>query len=130
YITVDAKNELPDPVDLANKVTRAVCFKLPDLVPLRDETTCDSASGKLYVTVQNQGTEYARPSTTRVQFAGADQFKDAETKGLEPGEKIKLTFDIPSALSGKSFNYTINLDWYKVVEESNKDNNVLHRSCG
>jgi hypothetical protein len=70
----------------------------PDLIPVPDPKLgfCKRRDLKLTVTVKNQGSVAAGPSTTTVDFGGAGNASQP-TPGLAPGASVDLVFDIPAA---------------------------------
>ena len=131
YITVDAKNDLGEG---SRQMFLGVGYgpRLPDLVPVTNEKgSYSSISGKkLKFAVQNQGTDYARRSTTEVVLKGYDPIR-IPTSDLDPGYEAEVTIDIPEALyeSGGELHYKITVDVDNVVNESNKNNNVAEGIC-
>ena len=130
-ITVDAKRQLGEGF---TRVTFGVGRgpKLPDLVLVPDKNGKygSQVGNKLEFQVQNQGTDYARRSTAKLEFDG-DGEKKVTTTELEPGEETVLSFEIPDGLykGGLEVKYKITLDADNVVKESNKNNNVAQGVC-
>ena len=75
--------------------------ELPDLVPVPDASGgfCRIRDGKLLVTVKNQGTGWAGPSTTTVEFFGQGPVSKP-TIALAPNASTDLLFDIPPGCFG------------------------------
>lgn len=104
---------------------------LPDLIPLpgangdfcqRDE------NGNLLVTVHNQGSAAAGPSTTRVDF-GAHGVVDLPTPLLTMGASHTHTVAIPPGCFDPDCGFRITVDVHNVVAESDEGNNFASGTC-
>lgn len=103
----------------------------PDLVPMPDENGffCRrDDKGNLLVTVHNQGTDAAGPSTTRVDF-GAHGSVDMPTPPLTAGASVTLRVPIPLGCFDPDCSFRIAVDVHHVVAESNEGNNFASGTC-
>lgn len=110
---------------------RRIQVGLPDLVPLPDENGffCRlDDKGNLLVTVHNQGTDTAGPSTTRVDFGNYGSV-DLPTPPLNPGASVTLRVPIPSGCYDPDCQFRIAVDVNNVVAESNEGNNFASGTC-
>lgn len=103
---------------------------LPDLMPVPDAqgSFCRRADGNLIVTVTNQGSTGAGPSTTRVDF-GAHGAIDLPTPALAAGASVDLKFPIPPACFDPDCEFRIVVDVNNVVAESDENNNFASGVC-
>jgi hypothetical protein len=103
---------------------------LPDLVPVPDAqgSFCKRADGHLIVTVANQGSTGAGPSTTRVDF-GAYGAIDLPTPALAAGASVDLKFPIPPGCFDPDCEFRIVVDVNNVVVESDEGNNFASGVC-
>jgi hypothetical protein len=103
---------------------------LPDLVPVPDAqgSFCKREDGTLIVTVRNQGTAGAGPSTTRVDFI-AHGVIDLPTPALAPGASVDLKFPIPPGCFDPNCEFRIIVDVTNVVVESDEGNNFASGVC-
>lgn len=103
---------------------------LPDLIPVPDASGsfCRRQGNILTVTVRNQGTAAAGPSTTRVDF-GAHGISDQPTPPLAPGASVDLTFQIPPGCFDPDCEFRIVVDVNSDVPESDESNNFASGVC-
>lgn len=109
---------------------------LPDLIPVPrgesggpiDFCETDEETGDLVVTVRNQGTGVAGPSTTEVDF-GRYGTVLKPTKKLDPGESVPLEIPIPRGCYDPDCDFRITVDVDDVVTESDEGNNVASGTC-
>lgn len=103
---------------------------LPDLLPIPDAQGdfCRPEDGQLIVTVHNQGTAAAGPSTTRVDFAGHGTV-DRPTPALTPGASVNLAFAIPPGCFDPDCEFRIVVDVNDDVAESDEGNNYASGTC-
>lgn len=103
---------------------------LPDLVPVPDAQGffCKREDGNLIVTVANQGSAPAGPSTTRVDF-GAHGTTDLPTPALAAGTSFDLTFPIPPRCFDPDCEFRIVVDVNNDVVESDEGNNFASGVC-
>ena len=103
---------------------------VPDLIPVPDAAGnfCKRSGSKLTVTVKNQGTGAAGPSTTRVDF-GSFGVQDQPTPALAPGASVDLTFTIPTGCFDPNCEFRIVVDFGGAVTESNEANNFASGTC-
>lgn len=94
--------------------------KLPDLIP----TDVSREDTDMVVTVENQGSRGAKPSTTQVEF-GSHGTSTQSTPALDPGETVQLSFAIPSGCFDPDCDFTISVDVDTEVVESDEENNDL-----
>jgi hypothetical protein len=106
--------------------------ELPDLIPVPDETGsfCNQEDGALLVTVKNQGTAPAGPSTTQVDFFKYGQIS-LPTPPLGAGQVTSppLAFPIPPGCFDKDCEFRITVDLNNDVAESNEANNTADGVC-
>ncbi len=109
---------------------RRIEIGLPDLIPVPDENGffCKLEDGCLIVTVRNQGSAAAGPSTTRVDF-GIFGVTELPTPPLAPGASVDLCFPIPKGCFNPDCDFKIKVDAYDVVVESNEGNNFAEGIC-
>ncbi len=109
---------------------RKVEIGYPDLVPIPDDhgSFCKRKDGNLIVTVRNQGTARAGPSTTQVDF-----FKygtvSRSTPALAAGAAVDLLFPIPPGSFDPDCSFRITADVNNEVSESTEGNNVADGTC-
>jgi hypothetical protein len=103
---------------------------LPDLIPVPDAngSFCRREGNTLTVTVRNQGTAAAGPSTTRVDF-GAHGISDQPTPPLGPGASVDLKFQIPPGCFDPDCEFRIAVDVSNVMAESDEGNNLASGAC-
>ena len=103
---------------------------LPDLIPVPDANGffCRREDGNLIVTVRNQGSAAAGPSTTRVDF-GNHGVVDMPTPGLVAGAATAVKFPIPFGCFDPDCEFRIIVDVHNVVAESDEGNNFAGGSC-
>jgi subtilase family serine protease len=109
---------------------RRIEVGLPDLVPVPDAqgSFCKREDGTLIVTVRNQGSAGAGPSTTRVDF-GAHGTIDLPTPALAAGAAVDLRFPIPPGCFDPDCEFRIIVDVTNVVVESDEGNNFASGVC-
>jgi hypothetical protein len=106
---------------------------LPDLVPIPDPQPgvgfCRRDDrGNLIVTVLNQGTSGAGPSTTQVDFGTFGQVS-LPTPPLGPGASVDLLFPIPLGCFDPDCDFRITVDVNNQVSESDEGNNFASGTC-
>jgi hypothetical protein len=103
---------------------------LPDLIPVPDAngSFCRRHNLTLIVTVRNQGTAAAGPSTTRVDF-GSHGIVDQPTPPLAPGASVDLNFPIPPGCFDPDCDFRIVVDFGNAVAESDEGNNFASGVC-
>jgi hypothetical protein len=103
---------------------------LPDLVPVPDAqgSFCKREDSTLIVTVRNQGTTGAGPSTTRVDF-GAYGTIDLPTPALAAGVSVDLPCPIPPGCFDPNCEFRIIVDVHNVVVEADEGNNFASGVC-
>ncbi len=103
---------------------------LPDLIPVPDATGnfCRRKNGTLIVTVKNQGTSGAGPSSTRVDFLSYGQVT-MPTPPLGPSASVDLLFPIPPNCDDPDCEFRITVDVNNDVTESNEGNNFASGAC-
>jgi hypothetical protein len=109
---------------------RRIEVGLPDLVPVPDAqgSFCKREDLTLIVTVRNQGSTGAGPSTTRVDF-GAHGAIDLLTPALAAGAAVDLKFPIPPGCFDPNCEFRIIVDVTNVVVESDEGNNFASGVC-
>jgi CARDB len=109
---------------------RRIEMGMPDLVPVPDAqgSFCKREDGTLIVTVRNQGSTGAGPSTTRVDF-GAHGASDLPTPALAAGAAVDLRFPIPPGCFDPDCEFRIVVDVTNVVVESDEGNNFASGVC-
>jgi hypothetical protein len=102
----------------------------PDLIPVPgpNNNFCNRKELKLIVTVKNQGTANAGPSTTTVDFGGFGA-QSQPTPALAAGASVDVVFDIPGACFNPDCEFRIRVDSGGVVAESNEVNNTASGTC-
>lgn len=102
----------------------------PDLIPVPDAngSFCRIRDGQLIVTVRNQGTGPAGPSTTEVDF-GSHGKVNAPTPALGPGASIDVSVPIPAGCFSPDCHFRITVDALNQVIESNEGNNTASGFC-
>jgi len=86
-------------------------------------------SGKLMVTVRNQGGDAAAASTTTVQFSPGGPVSEPTDALSGSGGVDNLTFDIPAECFNSDCGFTITVDSGNVVSESSETNNSAKGTC-
>jgi hypothetical protein len=101
----------------------------PDLIPVEVKPQyCNRDGLNLIVTIRNQGTAAAGPSTTRVVFnTGASPTQP--TPALAVGAQVDLIFAIPAGCFSPDCQFRITADSTGVVAESNEVNNTVSGTC-
>ena len=101
----------------------------PDLIPVEVKPQyCNRDGLNLIVTIRNQGTAPAGPSTTRVVFnTGASPTQP--TPALAVGAQVDLVFAIPAGCFSPDCQFRITADSAGVVAESNEVNNTVSGTC-
>ena len=104
--------------------------ELPDLIPVPDRygSFCRRRDGKLVVTVLNQGSGLAAPSTTEVEFYGHGSVS-MPTPPLAANATAELLFDIPPDCFDPDCRFRITVDANNEVTESNEGNNTADGVC-
>lgn len=104
----------------------------PDLVPVADPKKgfCNrDRQGNLIVTVKNQGSADAGPSTTRVEFSPGGPV-DIATPPIAAGQSVDLPpVGMPAACFNPDCNFRIVVDLNNDVDESDEMNNVASGTC-
>jgi hypothetical protein len=105
---------------------------LPDLIPVPDPARgfCVRDGDKLRVTVRNQGSAPAGPSTTTLDF-GAFGTQSQPTPALAAGASAVVIFTIPTNPNcfDPNCEFRITVDSAGVVTESDEGNNVASGVC-
>ena len=97
-------------------------------VPNEHGSFCNREEGELIVTVKNQGTGVAGPSTTVVDFFRHGKVAQP-TPALGPGAAVKLAFPIPRGCFDPDCEFKIIVDADDDVVESDEGNNVVSDTC-
>jgi hypothetical protein len=100
----------------------------PVLVPDAQGSFCKREDGTLIVTVRNQGSTGAGPSTTRVDFEAHGAI-DLPTPALAAGAAVDLKFPIPPGCFDPDCEFRIIVDVTNVMVESDEGNNVASGVC-
>ena len=102
----------------------------PDLIPSPHPQFgfCNRVGEKLIVTVKNQGTAAAGPSTTRVDFATGGS-SSQPTPAIAAGASVDVSFPIPGGCFQPDCSFRITVDSTNVVSESNEGNNTASGTC-
>lgn len=118
-----------DVEQIRERVAR-VLPELADLIPVPDPSGsfCRAREGKLLVTVKNQGSGPAGPSTTQVDF-GQFGIVSVATPALGPNMSTDLLVDIPSGCFDPDCDFRITVDALNQVEEANEANNTASGTC-
>lgn len=103
---------------------------LPDLIPVPDKqgSFCKVEDGHLIVTVKNQGTSGAGPSTTEVDFLKFGKVVQT-TQALAAGASVQLAFPIPRSCFNPDCEFRITVDANNDVIESDEGNNFASGRC-
>jgi CARDB protein len=104
---------------------------LPDLIPFADPKTgfCRRDDrGNLVVTVKNQGSADAGPSTTTVVFSSGGTFSQP-TPPIPAGGSVDLLFPVPGGCFDPDCSFRIIVDSASQVTESNEGNNTASGTC-
>lgn len=96
-----------------------------DLIPLQG---CQRKELTLFVTVTNQGTGPANPSTTEVDFLAFGKV-NAPTPMLAPGASTQVPVTIPKGCFNPDCEFRVTADVGNVVAESNEANNTVGSAC-
>ncbi len=118
-------------MDIERVPARRIRLELPDLVPVPDEkgSFCKKdKQGNLIVTVRNQGSGSAGPSTTEVDFNKFGKVA-VPTPGLAPGASVDLLVTMPPGCYNPDCEFEIVVDANNQVVESNKANNMATGIC-
>jgi CARDB len=109
---------------------RRLKIEFADLIPVPNEagSFCNIKDNALVVTVRNQGTASAGPSTTEVDF-GTFGKVSMLTPSLGPGASVNLSFPIPFGCHDPDCEFRITVDSNNDVTESNEGNNVADDRC-
>jgi hypothetical protein len=110
---------------------RRLTVGLPDLMPVPDQrgSFCKSKDNRtLTVTVRNQGTGGAGPSTTEVDFLSYGKVTKP-TPALGPGASVDLDFPIPPGCFDPDCEFRITVDINNQVAESDEGNNYASGKC-
>ncbi len=101
----------------------------PDLVPRPGPNGfCRREDGVLIVTVCNQGSAPAGPSTTTVDFPGHDSVS-VPTPAIPAGGCVDIKADIPVGCFDPDCEFRITVDSAGVVTESDETNNTATGRC-
>ncbi len=129
YTAAGANNQV-ETLHVEHVSPRQILLGLPDLVPIPNEngSFCKGQTPMLQVTVKNQGTGPAGPSTTKVDFF---QFGSATmpTPHLGPGASVDLNFQIPPGCHDPDCEFRITVDAGNDVVESDEGNNTASDTC-
>jgi hypothetical protein len=103
---------------------------LADLVPVPDPggSFCRRRDGNLVVTVKNQGSGAAGPSTTTVDFFNHGQVSQP-TPPLAAGASVDLLFAIPGGCFDPDCEFRITVDAQNAVNEVDEGNNTANGTC-
>jgi subtilase family serine protease len=103
---------------------------LPDLIPVPNEhgSFCKTKDNTLVVTIRNQGTAGAGPSTTIVDFFRYG-IVAMPTPPLTPGASVDLPFTIPIGCHDPDCEFKITVDANNDVAESDEGNNIASDTC-
>ena len=109
---------------------RRLAVSLPDLIAVPDEkgSFCTGDNLTLTVTVKNQGTGWAGPSVTEVDFLAFGKVY-MPTPPLGPGASVDLLVPIPPGSFDPNCEFRITVDANNQVVESNKGNNIADGEC-
>lgn len=109
---------------------RRILLGLPDLVPVPNEngSFCKGQAPVLVVTVKNQGTAAAGPSTTKVDFGQYGSIT-MPTPILGPGISVDLNFQMPHGCHDPDCEFRITVDADNDVAESDEGNNTASDIC-
>ena len=102
----------------------------PDLVPVPDAAGgfCRTRNGRLIVTVRNQGSGAAGPSSVEVDFLSFGAAV-AAAPALLPGASTDVSFDIPASAFDPDAEFRITVDVAEVVAEEDEANNTADGIC-
>ena len=128
--TASGREAFVETLHIERVAPRRLEVGLPDLVPVPDAqgSFCKRKDGNLIVTVANQGSAGAGPSTTRVDF-GAHGVIDLPTPPLAAGASVDLIFPIPPGCFDPDCEFRIVVDVNNVVVESDEGNNFASGIC-
>jgi hypothetical protein len=104
----------------------------PDLIPAPDASGnfCKrNETGRLIVTVKNQGTADADPSVTRIEFANGEH-QLLSTPAIPAGTSIDLFVTFPASCFRRDCTFRIAVDSTGIVSEFNELNNAAGGTCG
>ena len=107
----------------------------PDLLPVNPQPSAGKlgfcrrdASGKLIVTIKNQGVAAAGPSQTTVKFANGGTVS-VSTPALTAGASVDVTTATPPGCFRPDCSFEITADSALAVDESDETNNVAIGVC-
>ena len=128
--TASGREAFVETLHIERVTPRRLEVGLPDLVPVPDAqgSFCKRKDGNLIVTVANQGSAGAGPSTTRVDF-GAHGVIDLPTPALAAGASVDLICPIPPGCFDPDCEFRIVVDVNNVVVESDEGNNFASGVC-
>lgn len=103
---------------------------LPDLIPVPDAAGnfCRIRDGRLIVTVRNQGSGNAGPSTTRVDFSTGTSATEP-TPGIPAGGSVDVLVPVPAGCFQPDCSFRIKVDSGNVITESDEANNTASGGC-
>jgi hypothetical protein len=96
----------------------------PDLIPVAG---CQRKGSQLLVTIRNQGTADAPPSTTRLDFGPAGAV-DTSTPPVPANGSVEILVNAPQSCA-TSCRFRITVDVSDQVDESDETNNVVDSTC-
>jgi hypothetical protein len=97
-------------------------------VPTQGSFCRRNSSGRLVVTVRNQGPDAVGASTTEVDFGDFGSLSKA-TPGLAAGASVNLTFTMPDGCFNPDCDFTISVDNGNVHMETDELNNEADDLC-
>jgi hypothetical protein len=104
----------------------------PDLVPAPDArgTFCRrDETGRLIVTIKNEGTADAGGSITRIEFANGEH-QLVTTPAIPAGGSVDVFVTFPPSCFNPSCTFRIAADSTGIVSETNEGNNAAGGTCG
>jgi len=129
--TAAGKDGAVETIEIERVPARRAHAGLPDLIPFADPKTgfCRIDNrGNLIVTVKNQGSADAGPSTTTVVFSSGGTFSQP-TPPIPAGGSANLLFPIPGGCFAPDCSFRIIVDSASQVTESNEGNNTASGTC-